>query len=86
MEFEDSDFLRNPVVQNEMFFLESKCVSCGAVNRRIVRVGRVTPDAMRARRIPLHDRVSRRAIALNCRSEGAHIVCGNHSEARPMRA
>jgi hypothetical protein len=28
MEFEESDFLRNPVVQNEMFFLESKCVYC----------------------------------------------------------
>jgi hypothetical protein len=28
MEFEDSDFIRNPMVQNEVFFLESKCVSC----------------------------------------------------------
>jgi hypothetical protein len=28
MEFEESDFLWNPVVQNEIFFLESKCVSC----------------------------------------------------------
>src|SRR5207245_1312937 len=28
MEFEESDFIRNPVVQNEIFFLESKCVSC----------------------------------------------------------
>jgi hypothetical protein len=28
MEFEESDFIRNPVVQNEIFFLESKCVCC----------------------------------------------------------
>jgi hypothetical protein len=28
MEFEEPDFIRNPVGQNEMFFLESKCVSC----------------------------------------------------------
>ena len=28
MEFEESDFIRNPVAQNEIFFLESKCVSC----------------------------------------------------------
>jgi hypothetical protein len=28
MEVEESDFIRNPVVQNELFFLESKCVSC----------------------------------------------------------
>jgi len=28
MECEESDFIRNPVVQNEIFFLESKCVSC----------------------------------------------------------
>jgi len=28
MECEVSDFIRNPVVENEVFFLESKCVSC----------------------------------------------------------
>jgi hypothetical protein len=28
MESEESDFIRNPVVQNEIFFLESKCMSC----------------------------------------------------------
>jgi len=28
MEFEDYDFTRNPVVQNQVFFPESKC-SCG---------------------------------------------------------
>jgi len=28
MEFEESDFIRNPVVQNEIFFLEAKCASC----------------------------------------------------------
>ena len=28
MEFEEFDFIRNPMVQNEMFFLESRCVSC----------------------------------------------------------
>lgn len=28
MEFEESDFIRNPVVRNEIFFLESKCLSC----------------------------------------------------------
>jgi hypothetical protein len=29
MEFIEYDFTRNPVVQNEHFFLESKCASCG---------------------------------------------------------
>jgi ribosomal protein S27AE len=29
MEFEDYDFTRNPVVQNQVFFLESKCTACG---------------------------------------------------------
>jgi predicted molibdopterin-dependent oxidoreductase YjgC len=29
MEFKEYDFTRNPVVQNEDFFLESKCASCG---------------------------------------------------------
>ena len=28
MELEESDFIRNPVVQNEVFFLESKCAAC----------------------------------------------------------
>jgi hypothetical protein len=29
MEFEEYDFTRNPVVQNQVFFLESKCTACG---------------------------------------------------------
>jgi hypothetical protein len=29
MEFKEYDFSRSPVVQNEDFFLESKCSSCG---------------------------------------------------------
>jgi hypothetical protein len=29
MEFKDYDFTRNPVVQNEVFFLQSKCTACG---------------------------------------------------------
>ena len=29
MEFEEYDFSRNPVVQNEVFFLQSKCGACG---------------------------------------------------------
>jgi hypothetical protein len=29
MEFKDYDFLRNPVVQNEIFFLQSNCTGCG---------------------------------------------------------
>jgi hypothetical protein len=29
MEFKDYDFSRNPVVQNQAFFLESKCAFCG---------------------------------------------------------
>jgi hypothetical protein len=28
MEFKDHDFIRNPVVQNQHFFLESKCAFC----------------------------------------------------------
>jgi hypothetical protein len=27
MEFREYDFMRNPIVRNEIFFLESKCVS-----------------------------------------------------------
>jgi len=29
MEFKDYDFSRNPVVQHQVFFLESKCASGG---------------------------------------------------------
>jgi hypothetical protein len=29
MEFKDYDFIRNPVVQNEVCFLQSKCPACG---------------------------------------------------------
>jgi hypothetical protein len=29
MEFADYDFIRNPVVQNAVFFLESRCTACG---------------------------------------------------------
>jgi len=29
MEFKDYDFSRNPVVQNQVFFLESKCAFSG---------------------------------------------------------
>jgi hypothetical protein len=28
MELKDRDFIRNPVVQNQVFFLESKCAFC----------------------------------------------------------
>jgi hypothetical protein len=30
MEFKEYDFVRNPVVQDEAFFLESKCAVCGS--------------------------------------------------------
>jgi hypothetical protein len=30
MVFEEYDFTRNPIVENHMFLLESKCVQCGA--------------------------------------------------------
>ena len=29
MELKEYDFIRNPVVQNEVFFLQSKCGACG---------------------------------------------------------
>jgi hypothetical protein len=29
MAIRDYDFIRNPVVQNQVFFLESKCAFCG---------------------------------------------------------
>jgi hypothetical protein len=29
MEFKEYDFTRNPVVQNEVFYLQSKCGACG---------------------------------------------------------
>jgi hypothetical protein len=29
MEFEEYDFTRNPIVENQTFFLESKCIYCG---------------------------------------------------------
>jgi hypothetical protein len=29
MVFEGYDFTRNPIVENQMFLLESKCVHCG---------------------------------------------------------
>jgi hypothetical protein len=29
MVFEEYDFVRNPIVEHEAFFLESKCLHCG---------------------------------------------------------
>ncbi len=29
MKFEGNDFIRNPAVDEQIFFLESKCVICG---------------------------------------------------------
>jgi hypothetical protein len=29
MEYKEYDFTRNPVVQSEVFFLQSKCTACG---------------------------------------------------------
>ena len=29
MEFKEYDFIRNPVVQNKVFFLQSECGACG---------------------------------------------------------
>jgi hypothetical protein len=29
MVFEEYDFTRNPIVENQTFFLESKCIHCG---------------------------------------------------------
>jgi hypothetical protein len=31
MKLEEYDFTRNPIVENQTFFLESKCVHCGLV-------------------------------------------------------
>ena len=31
MELEEYDFTRNPIVENQTFFLESKCIHCGFV-------------------------------------------------------
>ena len=37
MESKEYDFTRNPIVENEVLFLESKCVHCGfAVRARSV--------------------------------------------------
>jgi ribosomal protein S27AE len=30
MVFEQYDFTRNPVVEDQVFFLESKCIRCGS--------------------------------------------------------
>ena len=29
MEFKEYDFSRNPIVEDQVFYLESKCVRCG---------------------------------------------------------
>ena len=30
MVYEQHDFTRNPIVEDQVFFLESKCISCGS--------------------------------------------------------
>jgi len=52
MESEEYDFTRNPVVENEVFFLESKCRplrfrSSRTFARRTTGTRRTTPDAIR---------------------------------------
>jgi hypothetical protein len=31
MVYEQYDFTRNPIVENQVFFLESKCIRCGSM-------------------------------------------------------
>ena len=70
MEFEDYDFMRNPVVQNQVFFLESKC-SCGfSILARSIEELVESEELHRTQCRPVepqHRGVSRRAIVLNCR-------------------
>jgi len=30
MVFEQYDFVRNPIIEDQVFFLESKCIRCGS--------------------------------------------------------
>ena len=51
MEFKEYDFTRNPVVQSEVFFLESMCTPCGfsillRSVEELVEHEIVTPNAM----------------------------------------
>jgi hypothetical protein len=55
MESKEYDFTRNPIVENEVFFLESKCVHCGfAVRARSLEELLEHEDLHRTQYAPLH--------------------------------
>ena len=50
MECKDHDFIWNPVVQNQVFFIKSKCALCGfsVLTRSIRAIDRTRETAPRA--------------------------------------
>jgi hypothetical protein len=71
MEFKGYDFTRNPAVQNEVLFLQSKCADCGfsILVRSLKNWSNTKSCAERnvARQTPPHTLPSMRDAALNCR-------------------
>ena len=70
MEFKEYDFIRSPVVQSEVFFLQSRCTTCGFrfwsaqlknwSNTKCCTEGNAAPET------PLHDlpSIERRCVEL----------------------
>ena len=55
MESKEYDFTRNPIVENEVFFLESKCVHCGfAVRARSLEELLEHEELHRTEYAPMH--------------------------------
>jgi hypothetical protein len=71
MEVKDPDFIRNPVVQNQVFFLESKCALCGFSIATRSMEELIEHEKLHrtqcAGQMPLHERARRRGMVFNCR-------------------
>jgi hypothetical protein len=93
MEFKDYDFIRNPVAQNQVFFLESKCTLCGfsiltrsieelTEHEKLHRTQCARSDAAAGE----SQEESHGVELQNRNGEDALFTCNDHSETRPEAA
>jgi hypothetical protein len=93
MEFKDYDFIRNPVAQNQVFFLESKCALCGfsILTRSIEEL--IEHEKLHPTQCARSDAAagesqeeSHGVESQNRNGEDALFTCNDHSETRPEAA
>ena len=93
MEFKDHDFVRNPVVQNQVFFLELKCALCGfsiltrSIEELIEHEKLHRTQCARADAAAGESQEESHGVELQNRNgEDTLFTCNDHSETRPEAA